>query len=607
MADSPMAACSAAFPDPKGWTALQLLQTLESPGLAPELAIALCLAWQRQAPVADHYVALFQLAALHQRLAQTARAIELYRECLAHRDLAPARFNLAMLYEQQGRLDEAGELLYRLASPSQEAGLRRQSLIALQRLARLQGDWQRAAGLLNSLEAVGGGEGERLQLQRLRDELRFEASDAPEQQSLEPLRIIVLAVCFNEAPILPFFIEHYLQHVGATRIVLHDGGSSDGTAELVARYPQVELVVKKSDKLDDRELMAIRNEAWKPLRDEADWMIVCDVDEFLYHPQMKSELRRLRRDGITLPMVEGFEMLSKTFPQHQPERLIWQDVQAGFPVPNYYNKNLIFDPRIDINYTLGCHGCQPTGPVQRSKGFVFRNLHYRMLSHAHIVAKSQRAAARLSEWNQQTNAGFHYRQHAVMPMADYNRQFLAAANVVQPRLRPVWDEARQQLFDFLCGLPGPAQTLQLGDVDHWLAWSAWYQHAFGGCQWLLEPDARRMRHGQFDLRRRGLASAGQHWLESETEAAGQIAAGSIDLLIVTPGDPLGDADDQRRNAEQISARVGALLPLLADGARLLLAAAISSPGDPYQRLRPWLAEQGWTAQTLGDSSLLRRL
>ncbi len=609
--EHPLAALSAAFPSLSGWSPLQLVQALEKPDLPPELGIALCLAWQRQTPAADHYVAQFHLGLLHQRIGQPARAAEHYRECLAQRDLAPARFNLAMLLEHAGRVDEAIEQLLRLSGAGTETGLRRQSLQALQRLARRQGDWARAAALLDGLEALGGGEPERHQLQRLRDELQFESSAPQLQQELEPLRIVVLAVCFNEAPILPFFIEHYLNHVGATRIVLHDGGSSDGTAELVARYPQVELIVKKSDKLDDRELMAIRNEAWKPMRDEADWMIVCDVDEFLYHPQMKSELRRLRRDGITLPMVEGFEMLSKRFPERQDARLLWQEIQTGFPVPRYYNKNLIFDPRIDINYTLGCHGCQPSGPVRRSEGFVFRNLHFRMLSHGHIVEKSRRAAARLSEWNQQTNAGFHYRQHAVMPMADYNRQFLGAANVVHPRLRPVFDEAREQLFQFLCALPGPAQVLELGvdpEPGGWSDWAAWYQHAFGGALWSLETDALLRRHAEAERQRQSLAREGQRLLADPAAALGAIAERSLDLILVGPGRPLGSAEDRRLNAQQLSEQCTQLLPLLADGGRLLLRGSRpAADDDAHQFLRPWLLQQGWTAQHFGDSSLLRRL
>ena len=44
----PLAAWTAAFPSLLGWSALQLVQALETPGLSDELGIAVCLAWQRQ-------------------------------------------------------------------------------------------------------------------------------------------------------------------------------------------------------------------------------------------------------------------------------------------------------------------------------------------------------------------------------------------------------------------------------------------------------------------------------------------------------------------------------------------------------------------------------
>lgn len=591
-----------------GGNALQLARALERP-LPPELAIALCQAWLRQAPPAERYVGLFQLGSLQQRLGQHAEAAAQYRACLGLQELPQARYNLGLALEQLGQDRLADEQLQRLGSAATEPGLRRQALVQRLRLARRGNQRELAAQLLALLEPLCTAEADRRRWLQLRAE---QAAAAPAVLGGDsPLRITVMACCFNEAAILPFFIEHYQRFVGATRIVLQDGGSTDDTAEIVARYPGVELVVKRSEKLDDRELLQIRNEAWKPWRDEADWIIVCDVDEFLYHPDIKAELRRLKDAGITLPMVEGFEMLSKQFPVHRPGRFLWQDIQAGFAVPDYYNKNLVFDPRIDINYHLGCHSCAPTGPVRRSEGMVFRNLHYRMLSHQHIVDKSRRAAARLSDWNRQSNAGFHYRQHAVMPEADYNRQFLKAANVVAPRPRPPWNEACERLFNRLGMRPAPAQLLDIGAGSDagWSAWCAWYSHGFGGGLHLLEADALLRRHWQAEIERRGLARDGQQACADLPALRDALGDRRLDLVIVGPGRPIGDADDLRRNAQAIAAQLSELTPLLAQDAALLLHGDAGRVGvdDPFQFLRPWLLTQGWAAERLGEQTLYTRL
>lgn len=594
-----------------GGTALQLAQALEQ-ALPPELAIALCQAWLRQAQPAERAIGWFQLGALQQRLGQTAEAASSYRACLSLQELPQARYNLGLALERLGQDDSADAHWQRLSSASTEPGLRRQTLVQRLRLARRAQARVRAEQLLSALEPLCSAPADRRRWLQLQAEHR--ATAPVELGGESPLRITVMACCFNEAAILPFFIEHYQQFVGATRIVLQDGGSTDATAEIVARYPGVELVVKRSDKLDDRELLHIRNEAWKPWRDDCDWMIVCDVDEFLYHPDIKAELRRLKDAGITLPMVEGFEMLSKQFPVHRPGRWLWQDIQAGFAVPDYYNKNLVFDPRIDINYHLGCHSCAPSGPVRRSEGTVFRNLHFRMLSHAHIVDKSRRAAARLSDWNRQSNAGFHYRQHAVMPAADYNRQFLKADNVVAPRPRPPGNEANERLYQRLGLRDARPQLLQLAaGADEasrgWTRWCAWYGHAFGGSHLLLEPDPRRRRHWQAEIARSGLQHEGQQAQASLEALRAALPAAGLDLVVVGPGELLGDDEDLRGNAQAIAAAVAALAPWLTDSSALLLTGAHGrvDASDPHQFLRPWLLSQGWAATPLGEQTLYTRL
>ncbi len=265
--------------------------------------------------------------------------------------------------------------------------------------------------------------------------LIMERIDKPDQIArknfINKQKIFVFATCYNEIRILPFFLKHYLEFIKADKVIIYDGGSEDGSIEYAKKFNNVEVIIDPSEKLDDGKLMHFRNNEWKKYRNDCDWVVVCDVDEFLYHENILEILKELKKSGVTLPMVEGFEMLSKEIPNNK--EFIWNVVQTGKPNPSYYNKNLIFDPVIEINYLMGCHNCLPSGNVKRSDGFIFKNLHYRMLSHQHIVEKSIKSAARLSDFNKANNYGFHYAVNSIMTYEQYSNQFNGAINVVDKK------------------------------------------------------------------------------------------------------------------------------------------------------------------------------
>lgn len=244
----------------------------------------------------------------------------LYAEWLRHhqgREALLGRFNLASHLHRMGRLDEA-EVHYRQVLGGMDLPQARQNLA---QILELTGRAARTASQVGAVvDPATAHEAGAAALAR-----------APERDPV----VYVFAVCFNEAAILPFFLDHYAHHVGARKIVLHDGGSTDGSDSIAARYPQVEFIVAPSEKLDDSELMRLRNEAWKPYRNECDWVVVCDVDEFLFHPDVRGTLRALRQQGVTLPLVEGFNIVSKAAPVYRPGRYLWQDRQAGIPDPRY--------------------------------------------------------------------------------------------------------------------------------------------------------------------------------------------------------------------------------------------------------------------------------
>jgi len=521
----------------------------------------------------------------------------LYAEWLRHhqgREALLGRFNLASHLHRMGRLDEA-EVHYRQVLGGMDLPQARQNLA---QILELTGRAARTASQVGAVvDPATAHEAGAAALAR-----------APERDPV----VYVFAVCFNEAAILPFFLDHYAHHVGARKIVLHDGGSTDGSDSIAARYPQVEFIVAPSEKLDDSALMRLRNEAWKPYRNECDWVVVCDVDEFLFHPDVRGTLRALRQQGVTLPLVEGFNIVSKAAPVYRPGRYLWQDRQAGIPDPRYLNKNLVFDPAIDINYTLGCHHCQPTGPVQRSDGFVFKSLHMCQLSYEHLTAKARLSLARLSDWNLQTQAGFHYHINAALTRAQYNAKHLQATNVVNPRPKPTLRrQAYDELLRHLLGLNTDPVVVELGAATGFgrstdsgsTELLAWAVYNWGGRLHCLDTDPTRVRHARHELALRQLLgeSTVVDVLAPVTLAA--LPAAGVDLVFLNDGDWLGDACDrvalQRRALDDFRLLEPALSP------QALL--AMDKPvGAKFDLLLGALLAQGWQGREAADLHVLSR-
>ena len=90
--------------------------------------------------------------------------------------------------------------------------------------------------------------------------------------------------------------------------------------------PKVEIdrFHKQTDSLVASAAM-FNDNIWKRSRKKADWVIICSMDEHLYHPDLLGYLKQCQEAGITaiLP-AEGYQMVSDSFPDSD-ERLCESD------------------------------------------------------------------------------------------------------------------------------------------------------------------------------------------------------------------------------------------------------------------------------------------
>ncbi|MEY2808940.1 MAG: hypothetical protein RLZ66_451 [Pseudomonadota bacterium] len=244
--------------------------------------------------------------------------------------------------------------------------------------------------------------------------------------------LVVHTVCFNEEAMLPHFLSYYAPQ--AKKIRIYDNQSTDRSVEIALSYPNVEVLSFGTEgKLSELSLMHLRNQGWKDER--CDYMVVCDVDEFLYPSHLASFLQRHPEVDVFQP--KGYDMVCDAFPPADG-RLLTELVQWGSPHDNY-SKMACFRPDkvIDMNYGPGSHLATPVGHaalnIYRASDSPedLKLLHYKNMGLAYRLRRHQALSARLAGEEFETyRFGFHYAFDAQAQQDEFNALKASARQVI---------------------------------------------------------------------------------------------------------------------------------------------------------------------------------
>jgi len=212
-------------------------------------------------------------------------------------------------------------------------------------------------------------------------------------------------LAFNEEKILPFTLDYYSRF--CEKIFVYDNMSTDNSDEIYKKYEKV-IVIKwdSNNEINELNYVNIKSNGYKQYSRHVDWVIVCDCDEFLYHPRLIEKLTYYKENGITVPRINGHDMVSNNFPEYDGD-LITNKIKTGSEVYPPFCKNIIFNPKLNVQYGIGGHSFQANNAVY-SNSPELKLLHYKFLGVNYVENIYKNRAERLSQFNKENKFGEHY-------------------------------------------------------------------------------------------------------------------------------------------------------------------------------------------------------
>lgn len=226
------------------------------------------------------------------------------------------------------------------------------------------------------------------------------------------MKILCIIVSFNGEVLLPHVLTHYSSF--CEKIIVFDNESTDNSLEIIKQFPKAEARVFCTDgKLDDRENTHIKNEEWKPYKNDFDLVICVDLDELVYHKNGTKEFLESKfKEGYNLFQCDGWNIIDN----HEilPNVNLFSQYPKGIQ-SEAENKIAVFNPKeIDINYGIGQHPwCaeKPKGNIRLFKSDYtgLKLLHFKQISYRYWKMKFDQQQSNLSKFNLDNNLGCYFK------------------------------------------------------------------------------------------------------------------------------------------------------------------------------------------------------
>lgn len=207
--------------------------------------------------------------------------------------------------------------------------------------------------------------------------------------------ITLHCIAYNESVFLKYMIDHYRARFHGCTIVVHDNESTDDTVKIALDNGCEVRPYPSNGQHDDMSMTHLKNNCWKDAK--TDWVLVCDPDELLNINE--EQLKQEEALGNTIIRSEGWNMVN------MEDNYDFDNIKYGTRVPQY-DKSYLFNKKYlsDINFSAGCHSCNPVGIAKRSDN-VYKLFHFHAVNPDYLVERYQWTARRLSENNKRNGMG----------------------------------------------------------------------------------------------------------------------------------------------------------------------------------------------------------
>lgn len=248
------------------------------------------------------------------------------------------------------------------------------------------------------------------------------------------MKIACYALAYNEEIILPHFIKHYKQF--CDKIVIYDNMSTDNTKQ-IALDNGCDVISWEAVNggLNDNAYIHIKSNCYKKERENFDWVFTVDSDELYSHENgvdgLLSCLEKYKKSGITLPKVKGYNMVGFSESNLDISKITFgvEDIS--------YSKRCLFDPKINMSWSWGCHPLQSQSILNSIDGVVesvneeILLYHYKYINLSYVINRHSCYAKRLSLFNKSMNLGFHYNYSEDTLRAEYDSLKQRAVKVIK--------------------------------------------------------------------------------------------------------------------------------------------------------------------------------
>ena len=204
------------------------------------------------------------------------------------------------------------------------------------------------------------------------------------------------AVCYNEERMMPYFMRHYSQYGSVT---VFDNYSTDDSVKIAEEMGAIVFQFDSGGEFREDILTRLRNTCWK--ESTADWIIVTDIDELVYHKDLLKALQNIK-GTVILPRM--FNMYHDTFPTVKDQ--IYDEVKYGVE----FNSKMSLFKRSEIeemNYEPGCHFAHPTGNFELNFTSRIISMHFKNMGQEYVNSRNKELASRQSAVNRENNWNWH--------------------------------------------------------------------------------------------------------------------------------------------------------------------------------------------------------